>query len=73
MGCGLDECRVCLEDARRHRGWFYRVVTALAALLIFYGLVSAQEAAVWIALAGALTGCGVAAKHTPVRRRRRDS
>lgn len=42
----------------RHR--IYLVLTALAPLAIFYGLVVAEEAALWLAVAAAVLGGGTA-------------
>lgn len=41
-----------LTDSRRKR--LYRIGGAVTALLIVYGLLSAEQAAVWIALIGAI-------------------
>lgn len=49
------------------RAWLYRVVVALVALAVIYGVVSGEEAAAWIAAAAAVIGSGTAAMHTPTR------
>lgn len=52
-----------LTQARR--AWLYRVVTALAPLTVLYGVVSGEEAAVWVGAIAAILGSGTAALHTP--------
>lgn len=50
------------------RKYIYMLLTPAAALLVFYGVVSEGEAAMWLALAGTalLMGeGGLAAVHTP--------
>jgi len=49
------------------RAWLYRVLTAVGALAILYGLVSGEEAAAWLGLAVALSNVTPAA-HTPTSR-----
>lgn len=50
------------------RNLLYKILAAVAPLLAAYGVVSDQEAALWLTLAGALLGAGgnaLAAVHTP--------
>lgn len=46
------------------RAWLYRVLTAVAALAVVYGLISGEQAAAWIAVGAALIGLPVAAANT---------
>ena len=53
------------------RAYIYRLLTPVAALLIFYGVISEAEAALWVELAGTalLVGEGaLAARHTTTAR-----
>lgn len=53
------------------RAYIYRLLTPVAALLVFYGLVSDAEVGLWLQLAGAalLVGeGGMAAVNTSTRR-----
>lgn len=52
-----------LTPARRL--WLYRVLLAALPLLIAYGALTADQAALWIAAAAAILGIGTAAAHTP--------
>lgn len=54
-----------LTEARR--AWLYRVLVALGALLVLYGVATATEVAVWLGLAVALSNATPAA-HTPTAR-----
>lgn len=47
------------------RGWIYRVLAAAAPIAVAYGVVSGEQAAMWVGLVGALAGTGLAAAHTP--------
>jgi len=47
------------------RAWLYRLVLAALAILVAYGVVADQEAAVWAAVVAAFLGSGTAALHTP--------
>lgn len=50
------------------RKYIYRALAVLAPVAIFYGLLSGQEAALWLAVAAALLGAGaneLAALNTP--------
>lgn len=53
------------EFSPARRLWLYRTLLAALPLLIAYGAISADQAALWIALAGAILGLGTAAAHTP--------
>jgi len=46
------------------RAWIYRVLTAAVPLAVAYGHVSEQEAALWLAVAAAVLGTGLAALNT---------
>lgn len=48
----------------RTRAIIYRVEMALVPLLIYYGLVSEEAAALWAGLIAAVLGFGLASKHT---------
>lgn len=41
---------------RHLRSWAYRVLLALGPVAVFYGLVTAEEAALWIGVAAAAIG-----------------
>ena len=43
------------------RAWIYRVLTAAVPLAVTYGLVSEAEAVLWLAVAAAVLGTGLAA------------
>jgi hypothetical protein len=49
----------------RRRAALYRMLVALAPLAVFYGLLSEQEAALWITAAASVLGNVVAAVNTP--------
>lgn len=46
------------------RAWIYRVLVAAIPVLIAYGIVDQATAAVWIGLAAAVLGVGLAAVNT---------
>jgi hypothetical protein len=46
------------------RAWLYRVLLAVVPILIAYGAVKEADAALWVALAGAVLGTGTASAHT---------
>ena len=46
------------------RAWIYRILTPLSALVIAYGVVDEQKAALWVALAMAVFSGGLAIKNT---------
>ena len=50
------------------RGWLYRILLAIGAILAFRGLVSNEELPLWLALASAVLGNGVAAINTPTKK-----
>lgn len=55
---------------QKTRGYIYRVAMAAMPILVIYGVVSPDEAAVWVGLVAALLSFGVptlAAANTPVR------
>jgi len=54
-------------DARR-RAWLYRIFFSVAALAVIYGLVTAEEAAGWVAVVAAFLGNGLAAVNTSTAR-----
>lgn len=49
------------------RAWLYGVCVALGALAVGYGIVTAEQGGLWLALAGAILGTGnaLAARNTP--------
>ena len=49
------------------RLWLYGILTALAALGVGYGIVTAEQSGLWLALGSALLGAGnlIAAGNTP--------
>lgn len=46
------------------RAWIYRVLTAVVPLTIAYGITDDRTAALWLGLAGAALGTGLAAFNT---------
>jgi len=49
------------------RAWLYRIGTAVVPILVFYGVLAENAAALWIGLLGAVLGFGqatLAAAHT---------
>ena len=50
------------------RGWLYRILLAIGAILAFRGLVSNEELPLWLALASAVLGNGVAVINTPTKK-----
>lgn len=46
------------------RAWIYRVLTAAVPLAVAYGVVGEQDAALWLAVAAAVLGTGLAARNT---------
>jgi hypothetical protein len=49
------------------RGYVYRGLVGTAPLLVGYGLLSGEEAALWLACAASWLGVGVAAYNTPTK------
>lgn len=47
------------------RVWMYGVLTCAVPLLIAYGVLDEQTAALWVALGSAVLGLGTAYMHTP--------
>lgn len=56
----------CFSQARR--AWLYRVLLAVVPIAGAYGVVTDQTAVLWVVLAAAVLGQGVAVAHTPTRR-----
>lgn len=46
------------------RAWVYRVSLAVIPLLIAFGVVQNEDAALWVALAGAVLNTGLASANT---------
>lgn len=55
------------------RAWLYRIVTAVGALAVFYGLISGDALPLWLGLASTLLGSGTAAAYTPRHRAAADA
>ena len=51
----------------RYRAYFYRLITPITALLIYYGVIDDQAAALWAALVGAVLTGGLAIANTSTR------
>ena len=49
------------------RTWLYGIATAIIPLLSAYGIISEQNAPLWIALAGALLATSTALAYRPTR------
>ncbi len=49
------------------RAYIYRVLTAAVPLAVAYGVVGEQDAALWLAVAAAVLGTGLAARHTSTK------
>lgn len=49
------------------RAWIYRVLGAASLVVAFYGLATEQEIALWIGVANALLGNGLAALNTSTK------
>ncbi|WP_165215251.1 hypothetical protein [Schaalia sp. ZJ1691] len=47
------------------RRWLYGILTALIPLLVVYGQVESDAAALWLALGASVLGTGTALAHTP--------
>lgn len=50
------------------RGYLYRILTALGAVLLVYSVTSAEVLAAWLGLAATILGTGTASGFTPTRR-----
>lgn len=46
------------------RAWIYRVLLTLQPLIVFYGVATDTEAVLWLSVASAVLGTGLAAKNT---------
>lgn len=46
------------------RAWIYRVLTAVSLLVVFYGLATDAEAALWLGVINAVLGNGLATMNT---------
>lgn len=49
------------------RGWIYRIATIAAPFILYYGLASDDEVALWIGGITSLLGFGLASVNTPVK------
>jgi hypothetical protein len=49
------------------RAWIYRVLVALVPILVFYGAVDESQIAVWLGLASAVLGFGLASANTSTK------
>lgn len=47
------------------RRWTYGIITAAVPLLVVYGVLEAETAPLWAALAASVLGTGTALAHTP--------
>lgn len=47
------------------RAWVYGLLIAAAPLAVFYGIVTEQEVALWLGVASAALGNGLALANTP--------
>jgi len=50
---------------QKRRAYIYRVLVTLGPAALLYGLLTAEEVAVWLAAAAAVLGNGLAAANTP--------
>lgn len=50
------------------RSWLYGIATAIIPLLSAYGIISEQNAPLWVALAGAILATGTALAYRPTRK-----
>jgi hypothetical protein len=46
------------------RAWIYRVILSAQPLVVFYGLLAEQEAALWVAVISSILGVSLAAANT---------
>jgi dipeptide/tripeptide permease len=49
------------------RAWIYRVLTAAGPIVTAYGIVDGRTAALWLGLAAAILGTGLAAYNTSTK------
>lgn len=49
------------------RAWLYGLLIAAGPLTVFYGLMSEQEVALWLGVAAAALGNGLALANTPTK------
>jgi hypothetical protein len=49
------------------RAYIYRIVLALVPLAVIYGVVQEQDVAVWVGLAAAVLGTGLATANTSTK------
>lgn len=49
------------------RAWIYRVLVSAAPLVVFYGLMTQEAVALWIALVATFLGTGMAALNTSTK------
>jgi hypothetical protein len=49
------------------RAWIYRVLLAAIPIAIAYGVINEQDAALWVGLAGAVLGTGLATINTSTK------
>lgn len=50
------------------RAWIYRVLVSAAPLVVFYGLMTQEAIALWIALVATFLGTGLAALNTTTKK-----
>lgn len=55
------------NPTQRQRAYVYRVLVAAVPLLVAYGVVSAEDAALWLGAVAAVLGLGLAAGNTSPR------
>lgn len=53
--------------SERVRAYIYAVLVALVPLCIGYGILTAEQAALWLGLAGAVLGLGLATANTSTK------
>lgn len=51
----------------RTRAWLYRVLLTLQPLIVAYGVASSEQAAMWVAVAAAALGSGLASANTSTK------
>lgn len=49
------------------RAWIYRIIVSAAPLVVFYGLMTQEAAALWVALVATLLGNGLAVMNTSTK------